>query len=181
VTDFLASQVGAKIDIWRGEGQSILIMSTTGDSMMLGPDGSGTRVISDESSKTFQTYQTGGVPGPVMTISENIVFYQRNQYSAPEIVGVFDPIGEVRSNLETDFFVSPTGSIVSSSGELQGIFNGDPEAASSLRHLLRLLVNFDLADQNRHDPFANTKIPDWVKNAFRIHTPNNPYGPSIQA
>ncbi|MFZ4652188.1 MAG: hypothetical protein ACOYLV_15855, partial [Rubrivivax sp.] len=51
----------------------------------------------------------------------------------------------------------------------------------ALNHLMRLLVNFDLADQNRHDPFANTKIPDWVKNCFRIHTPNNPYGPSIQA
>jgi hypothetical protein len=52
---------------------------------------------------------------------------------------------------------------------------------AALGHLMRLLVNFDLAHQNRLDPFANTNVPDWVKNAFRIHTPNNPYGPSIQA
>ncbi len=55
------------------------------------------------------------------------------------------------------------------------------EAEAALRNLTRLLVNFDLAHQNRLDPFANTNVPDWVKNAFRIHTPNNPYGPSIQA
>jgi hypothetical protein len=98
-----------------------------------------------------------------------------------ELVGIIYPSGSVQSNLETDFFVSPAGNIISSSGELQAIFESNPEAASSLQHLQRLLVNFDLAHQNRHDPFANTKIPDWVKNAFRIHTPNNPYGPSIQA
>jgi hypothetical protein len=181
VLEFMSSQKGAVIDMWRGPDHSVLVVSSTGDALMLRPDGSGTSVITSGVTRTQQTYGAGGLAESTEIAIDNRLYYRQNPYADMELVGIIYPSGSVQSNLETDFFVRQAGNIISSSGELQAIFESNPEAASSLQHLQRLLVNFDLAHQNRHDPFANTKIPDWVKNAFRIHTPNNPYGPSIQA
>lgn len=141
IQSFLSGQGGAQITVRQVDG-SLLIESSTGDSFILKPDGSGSSVSTVGITTTEQIYARGALPLASLQVQrddDGNILAQVTQDGQRAIVAIgpdgsliakvtqiIGSNGEVvrteyqypERSLGTDYFVGPNGQIISSAGEL---------------------------------------------------------------